>query len=49
MIELGPNIDETAHLPAPVPLNYVTDLAHIGTELGWRPEINVEEGLRSLL
>jgi nucleoside-diphosphate-sugar epimerase len=50
MIELVPNIDETAHpQPAPVPFNYVTDLARIGTELGWRPETNVEEGLRSLL
>jgi nucleoside-diphosphate-sugar epimerase len=49
MIELVPNIDETAHLPAPVPLNYVTDLTHIGTELGWRPRIGIEEGLRSLL
>ncbi|HEX8748239.1 MAG TPA: NAD-dependent epimerase/dehydratase family protein [Pyrinomonadaceae bacterium] len=49
MIELVPNIDETAHLPAPAPFHYVTDLARIGTELGWRPEVNVEEGLRSLL
>lgn len=49
MIELVPNIDESAHLPAPVPLNYISDLARIGTELGWRPEISVEEGLRSLL
>ncbi|HYO91320.1 MAG TPA: NAD-dependent epimerase/dehydratase family protein, partial [Pyrinomonadaceae bacterium] len=49
MIELVPNIDEAAHLPAPVPFNYVTDLERIGTELRWRPQITVEEGLRSLL
>jgi nucleoside-diphosphate-sugar epimerase len=49
MIELVPNIDETAHLPAPVPLDYITDLARIVKELGWRPEIGVEEGLKSLL
>jgi nucleoside-diphosphate-sugar epimerase len=49
MIELVPNIDETLHLPAPVPLNYVTDLSRIGAELGWRPETGIEEGLRSLL
>lgn len=49
MIELVPNIDEAAHLPAPVPFNYVTDLSRIDTELNWRPEITVEEGLRSLL
>lgn len=49
MIELVPNIDKTAHIPAPTPLNYVSDLSRIGKELGWRPEISVEEGLRSLL
>lgn len=49
MIELVPFIDETAHLPQPTPLNYVSDLSRIGTELGWRPEIDVEEGLKSLL
>jgi nucleoside-diphosphate-sugar epimerase len=49
MIELVPNIDETAHLNAPVPLNYVTDLARIGKDLGWRPQIGIEEGLQSLL
>jgi nucleoside-diphosphate-sugar epimerase len=49
MIELVPNIDETAQSPAPVPLNYVTDIARIGNDLGWQPEISVEEGLRSLL
>lgn len=49
MIELEPKIDETAHLPAPVPLNYISDLSRIDTELGWRPQISVEEGLKSLL
>jgi nucleoside-diphosphate-sugar epimerase len=49
MIELVPYVDETAHIPAPTPLNYVSDLSRIGIELGWRPEISVEEGLRSLL
>jgi CDP-paratose 2-epimerase len=33
---------------APVPLNYVTDLTRIQTELGWRPEIDLENGLRTL-
>jgi CDP-paratose 2-epimerase len=49
MIELEPKIDETARLPAPVPLNYISDLARIGMELGWRPQIEIEEGLKSLL
>jgi nucleoside-diphosphate-sugar epimerase len=30
-------------------LNYISDLARIRAELGWQPEIGVEEGLRSLL
>jgi nucleoside-diphosphate-sugar epimerase len=49
MIECTPVIDEENPLPAPVPLNYISDLARIQTELGWRPEIGIEEGLRSLL
>ena len=49
MIEIVPNIDDTARVPAPVPLNYVSDLARIRAELGWRPETGIEEGLRSLL
>jgi nucleoside-diphosphate-sugar epimerase len=49
MIELQPVIDIEARLPAPVPLNYVSDLSRIESELGWQPEIGIEEGLRSLL
>lgn len=49
MIELVPNIDEAAQLPVPVPFSYVTDISRIDTELRWRPEITVEEGLKSLL
>lgn len=49
LIELEPQIDTAAPLPQPVPLNYVSDLSRIRTELGWQPEIGIEEGLRSLL
>jgi CDP-paratose 2-epimerase len=49
MIQCTPVIDETATLPAPVPLNYVSDLARIEQELNWRPSINVDEGLRDLI
>lgn len=49
MIQCNPVIDESASLPAPVPLNYVSDLAHIRDELGWQPQIGIEEGLGSLL
>jgi nucleoside-diphosphate-sugar epimerase len=49
MIEIPPLIDETAMIPPPVPLNYISDLSRIRKELGWQPTINIEEGLRSLL
>ncbi|MGH9902093.1 MAG: NAD-dependent epimerase/dehydratase family protein, partial [Pyrinomonadaceae bacterium] len=50
MIELEPVIDESPPAAvAPVPLNYVSDLTRVRRELGWRPQVGVEEGLRSLL
>jgi nucleoside-diphosphate-sugar epimerase len=49
LIELEPVIDQSAPLPAPMPVNYVSDLTRIRTELGWLPEIGIEDGLRSLL
>jgi len=49
MIECTPVIDESSALPVPVPVNYISDLSRIQTELGWRPEIGIEEGLKSLL
>jgi nucleoside-diphosphate-sugar epimerase len=49
LIELEPQIDATNPLPAPRPLNYVSDLTRIRAELGWQPQTGIEEGLRSLL
>ena len=49
MIEVEPVIDQEAHMPAPVPLNYVSDLTRIKAQLDWQPLIGIEEGLRSLL
>ena len=49
MIEREPIINSGAHLPAPVPLNYVSDLSRVEAQLDWRPEIGIEDGLRSLL
>lgn len=49
MIQCEPVIDESALLPAPVPLNYISDLSRVRHELNWKPEIGVEEGLRTLL
>jgi CDP-paratose 2-epimerase len=49
IIQCNPVIEEGAPSPAPVPLNYISDLSKVREELGWRPEIGIEEGLRSLI
>lgn len=49
LIELEPTLVDDDTLPHPVPVNYVSDLSRIREELGWRPQIGIEEGLRSLL
>ena len=49
MIEIEPVIQEDPRLPAPVPLRYVSDLTRITDELGWRPQIGIDDGLRVLL
>ena len=49
MIECDPVIDESVSVPAPVPLNYVSDLARIEQELGWRPSMGIDDGLRDLI
>jgi nucleoside-diphosphate-sugar epimerase len=49
MIQCQPVIERTVSVPAPVPLNYISDLAHVSQELNWHPEIDVNEGLRSLI
>ncbi|CAN5374203.1 N/A [soil metagenome] len=41
-------IDEENPLPAPVPVNYVSDLNLVTQELDWAPEIGLKDGLRSL-
>jgi len=49
MIQCDPVIDESVSIPAPVPLNYVSDLSRIKQELNWAPSISVDEGLRDLV
>ncbi len=41
-------IDEENPLPVPVPLNYVSNLSLVNQELGWQPEIKLDDGLKSL-
>ena len=49
LINLEPIIQHSDSLPHPVPVTYVSDLTRIREQLGWKPEIGIEEGLRSLL
>jgi CDP-paratose 2-epimerase len=49
MVEVEPQIVADVNMPAPVPLNYVSDLSRIRSEIGWKPEIGIDEGIRYLL
>jgi len=49
LIELTPKLVDDGTLAPPVPRNYVSDLTRVREQLGWRPQIGIEEGLRSLL
>ncbi len=41
-------VDTDNPAPMPVPRNYVSDLTLLEQELGWKPQIGVDEGLKSL-
>jgi len=41
-------IDDAEPLPAPIPMNYVSDLQRIGHELDWEPKMTLDDGLRTL-
>jgi nucleoside-diphosphate-sugar epimerase len=47
IIQCNPVFDESTPLPAP--LNYITDLSRVRAELGWSPQIGIEEGLKGLI
>ena len=49
LIELEPEIVDEGPLPPNVPVRYVSDITKIREQLGWQPQIGIEEGLRSLL
>src|SRR6266550_8367473 len=46
LIELEPVIVDEEPLPPNVPVRYVSDLTKIREQLGWEPQIGIEEGLR---
>ena len=41
-------VDSEKPLPDPAPFNYVSDLGLINRELGWKPSIDLEDGLARL-
>ena len=41
-------IDEENPAPAPVPMNYVTDLNLVKQELDWKPLVSLDDGLKRL-
>lgn len=45
---LQTTIDIETPLPNPVPMNYVTDLKLLQQELDWKPELGIEDGLKTL-
>jgi len=49
MIEIEPVIQEDPAMPTPVPLRYVSDTTRVSDELGWRPWIGIDDGLREIL
>jgi nucleoside-diphosphate-sugar epimerase len=49
LIELEPVISDDDRAPHPVPVHYVSDLKRVRDQLGWTPQIGIEEGLRDLL
>ena len=49
VIQCQPVIAAESTLSPPVPTNYISDLSRVRADLGWKPEIGIEEGLRSLV
>ena len=41
-------IDEENASPPPIPMHYISDLSLVTQELGWKPEIGLDDGLKSL-
>ena len=49
MILIQPVIEEDPAIPLPVPLRYVTSISRVEDELGWRPQVGIEDALRLIL
>lgn len=49
MIDIEPIIEEDPAMLPPVPLRYVSNIKRINDELGWQPQIGIDDGLRVVL
>ncbi|HET9710771.1 MAG TPA: NAD(P)-dependent oxidoreductase [Pyrinomonadaceae bacterium] len=49
MVSIEPVIEEDRAIPLPVPLRYVSDISRVEDELGWRPQVGIEDGLQLIL
>jgi nucleoside-diphosphate-sugar epimerase len=49
MIDIEPVIQDDPTMPVPVPLRYVSNITRISDELGWSPQIGIDDGLRVIL
>ena len=49
MIDIKPVIQEDPAVPLPVPLRYVSNVARAEDELGWRPQVGIEDALNLII
>ena len=49
MIAIEPVIETDRAIPLPVPLRYVTNISRVEDELGWRPQVGIDDGLQLIL
>jgi CDP-paratose 2-epimerase len=49
MIAIQPVIEKDRAIPLPVPLRYVTNISRAEDELGWRPQVGIDDGLGLIL
>jgi nucleoside-diphosphate-sugar epimerase len=49
MVDIEPIIQDDPAMPPPVPLRYVSDTKRVEHDLGWRPQIAVDHGVRVIL
>lgn len=49
MIDIEPVIQDDPAMPVPVPARYVSDITRASDELGWRPQVGIDDGLRVIL